>query len=146
MKPTHSEDLECLRRIRGCFGSRRIFCVEYEFTGEQIIERRGGRIKKEINISDVIETKVKFGRPNQMIVTTPGTTMKIQVIPSLNKAVQRVWAEESSKMTESERQRFEDAKAELVSRVKRMNVIGAIILLFTVFVIFCFFAWLKKAH
>src|ERR1700679_352598 len=34
--------------------------VEYEFTGDEIIERRAGRIKKQLRITDIVETKVKI--------------------------------------------------------------------------------------
>jgi hypothetical protein len=146
MKSTHSEDLECLKSIRGCFDSRRIFCVEYEFTGKEIIERRGGRIKKQINISDIVETAVSFGQPNSLIVKTNNTTMKIQILPSLKGVIDQKWTEIYSKMTESERQRFEDVQREVTSRIKRTTVIASVILVLLVFALICFFGALKKAH
>jgi hypothetical protein len=146
MKSTHSEDLECLRSIRGRFGSRRIFCVEYEFTGQEIIERHGGRIKKQINISDIVETAVSFGQPNSLIVKTNNTTMKIQILPSLKGVIDQKWTEIYSKMTESERQRFEDVKREVTTRIKRTTVIASVILALLVFALICFLGALKKAH
>ncbi|MGD1088478.1 MAG: hypothetical protein ABR955_07100 [Verrucomicrobiota bacterium] len=90
MKATHSEDLEFLRTIRGCFGSRHMmWSVEYEFTGEELIERRGGRIKNQMRITDIIETRVLFGR-NQMKLKTNNSKMTIQIVPPLNEVIQKV--------------------------------------------------------
>jgi len=56
VKSIHSKDLEFLRKIRGGFTSMTMWPIKYEFTGEEIIERRGKRIKNQIRISDVIKT------------------------------------------------------------------------------------------
>jgi hypothetical protein len=144
MKSTHSEDLEFLRNIRGCFPSSKsqrqsewfliflfgvffplfsIFvffawwpivlnkdhliilayafgtfilgmdlwkmrAVEYEFTGDEIIERRAGHTKKRIRIADIIETKIKIS-PHQLMIKTSDSKMAIQIVPSLKEVIQK---------------------------------------------------------
>lgn len=125
MKATHSEDLEFLKSIRGCFGSRRMWSVEYEFTGREIIERRGGRIKNQISISDIIETEVPFGK-KLMILKTNNSKLKIQIIPSLNEAIQKEAARELATKSEGDRQRFEEVNNRIMTRRKWAALIGAI--------------------
>jgi hypothetical protein len=72
--------------------------------------------------------------------------MKIQILPSLKGVIDQKWTEIYSKMTESERQRFEDVQREVTSRIKRTTVIASVILALLVFALICFFGALKKAH
>ena len=145
MKATHSEDLEFLKSIRGCFGSRRMWSVEYEFTGEEVIERRGGHIKNQIRISDIVETQVLLGF-NQMILKTNSSQMRVQIIPSLNEVIMKHAAEFNAKLSESERQHFEEVSRQTISRFKRDNLIGGIfVTLVMVALAFCL-VWLKQKH
>jgi hypothetical protein len=142
MKP---EDLEFLRKIRGCFGSRRIWCIEYEFTGEEVIERRGGRVKNQIRISDIIETKVKIS-PHQLILKTSNSKMTVQILPSLNEVIKKKGAEEMASKSDAERQHFEKVKQEMESRIKRTNIIVGIILLWLGIIFAVLIGWLFRKH
>jgi len=145
MKATHLEDLEFLKSIRGCFGSRRMWSVEYEFTGEEVIERRGGRIKNQIRISDIVETKVRHGF-NQMILKTNSSQMIVQITPSLNEVIMKHAAEINAKKSESERQHFEEVSRQTISRFKRANLIGAIVSILIMVALAFFLVWLKQRH
>lgn len=145
MKSTHSEDLEFLKSIRGCFGSRRMWSVEHEFTGEDIIERRGGRVKKQIGISDIVEMQVRLVS-HQMILRTNSSEMKITIIPSLNEVIMKRAAEINAKRSESERQRYEEMSRQISSRFKRANLIATIVFLLITVVLFFFVLWLNKHY
>jgi hypothetical protein len=146
MKATRSEDLEFLREIRGCFGSRRMmWSVEYEFTGEEIIERRGGRIKNQIRISDITDTKVKIS-PHQLMLKTKNSKMTVQITPSLNEVIQIEASKINATKSKAERQHFEKVKQETMSRFKRVNIIGAVIIVLFGFVIALFVGWLKQKY
>lgn len=99
--------------------------VEYEFTGDEIIERRAGRIRHRIQISDVIEAQVKIS-PQRFIVKTNNFKMVVRIFPSLNEVIQKKGAELLSKQSGSERQRYEEVKQQMSSRVKWVKIIGAI--------------------
>jgi hypothetical protein len=62
--------------------------VEYEFTGDEIIARHAGRIKNQIRIADIIETKVKIS-PHQLMIKTSDSKMTIQIVPSLKEVIQK---------------------------------------------------------
>ena len=126
MKSTHEKNLECLRGIRGCFGSRRLWCIEYEFTGEEIIERRSGRIKMQLRIFDIIETKAILSPP-QLVLSTPAARMKVQMSPELYAVIQREFEKDRANMTDADRLQHEKVKADMVSRVKWMRFIGAVV-------------------
>ena len=145
MKATHSEDLEFLRKIRGCFGSRQMWLVEYEFTGEEIIERHGGRIKNQIRISDIIETDISFAS-KELKLKTNSSKMNIQVLPSLNKVIMKEAEEANAKMSEGERQHFEEVKRKIVLRFKLMNLIGAVIVCMAMIGLVLLIAWLMRKH
>ena len=103
-----------------------MWSVEYEFTGREIIERRGGRLKNQISISDIIETEVPFGK-KLMILKTNNAKLKIQIIPSLNEAIQKEAAKELATKSEDERQRFEEVKNQIIKQHKWAVLIGAIV-------------------
>ena len=143
MKSAHSEDLEFLRKIRGCFGSRRMWSVEYEFTGEEIIERRSGRVKNQIHISDIVGTEVKISS-HQLILKTNNSKMTVQILPSLNEVIQNKGAEVMANKSEAERQHFEEVKWKTISRLKRANLIAAIILFWLMLAFAIFIGWFKQ--
>jgi len=143
MKPSHSEDLEFLRSIRGRFGSRRMWAVEYEFTGEEIFERRGGRIRKQIRISDIIEIRVPVGR-KQMILKTDDSKVTVQIPPSLNEVLQKKSSEMMANMSGAERQHFEEVKQKTISRFKRANLLAGAILVLAMFAIAVLIGWLRQ--
>jgi len=119
--------------------------VEYEFTGEEIIERRGGRIKNQIGISDITETKVKIS-PHQLMLKTKNSKMTVQITPSLNEVVQIEASKINATKSKAERQHFEKVKQETMSRFKRVNIIGAVIIVLFGFVIALFVGWLKQKY
>src|SRR5277367_6117720 len=121
MKSTHLEDLEFLRKIRGGFASIAIWPIKYEFTGEEIIERRGKHIKNQIRISDVIEIKVLM-KPHRMIIKTNNSKMIVRIISSLNAVIQNEAARVAATKSEAERQHFEEVKQQTISRLKRANL------------------------
>jgi hypothetical protein len=145
MKSTHSEDLEFLKNIRGCFGSRRMWSVEYEFTGKEIIERRGGRIKRQISISDIIETEAPLGK-KLMILKTNHSKLKIRIIPSLSEAMQKEAARELATKSEGERQRFEEIKSQIIKRYKWAALIGAIVSILVTIVGSLLWRWFEQKH
>jgi len=145
MKSTHSEDLEFLKNIRGCFGSRRMWSVEYEFTGKEIIERRGGRIKRQISISDIIETEAPLGK-KLMILKTNHSKLKIRIIPSLSEAMQKEAARELATKSEGERQRFEEIKSQIIKRHKWAALIGAIVSILVTIVGSLLWRWFEQKH
>jgi Pyruvate/2-oxoacid:ferredoxin oxidoreductase gamma subunit len=120
-------------------------CVEYEFTGEEIIERRGGHIKNQMRISDIIETKTKISPP-QLILKTNNSRMTVQILPSLNEVIKKESAEIMANKSESERQQFEEVKKETISRLKRVNVIGSVILILVMIALVLLIGWLKRRH
>jgi hypothetical protein len=145
MKSTHSENLQFLKNIRGCFGSRRMWSVEYEFTGKEIIERRGGRKKNQISISDIIETEAPLGK-KLMILKTNNSKIKIQIIPSLNEAIQNEAARELATKSEGERRRFEEVKNQIIKRRKWAALIGAIVSIFVAIAGSLLLRWFHQKH
>ena len=119
--------------------------VEYEFTGEEIIERRAGRIKNQIRIADIVETKIKIS-PHQLIIKTSSSKMMVQIVPSLNEVIQKKGAEMMATKSEAERQHFKGVKQVMISRLNRANIISAVILVLFGFVIAFFIGWLKQRH
>lgn len=125
MKATHPENLEFLKRIRGCFGSHRMWSTEYVFTGEAVIERRGDRIRNQIRISDIVESSVRLGL-HQLILKTNKSKMIIRIIPSLNEVMMKLAAEFNADKSESERRHLEEEARHTISRFKRASLIGMI--------------------
>jgi preprotein translocase subunit SecF len=117
--------------------------LEYEFTGEEIIERRAGRIKNRIRIADVIETKVKIS-PHELIIKTNSSKMTVIILPSLNATIQEKASEIMANTSEADRQHYEKVKKDVTLRLKRANAIGLIILVLVIFLIGLLAAWLKK--
>lgn len=149
MNAAHSENLEFLKRIRGCFGSHRMWSAEYVFTGEAVIERRGERIRSQIRISDIVETSVRLGfsRFNQMILKTNNSKMIIPIIPSLNEVILKLAAEFNTDKSESDRQHLEEMSRQTISRFKRVSPIGMIAtILFTLAFGILVIWWLRKHY
>jgi hypothetical protein len=119
--------------------------VEYEFTGDEIIERRAGRIKNQIRIADIVETKVKIS-PHQLIIKTSSSKMTVQIVPSLNEVIQKKATEMMATKSETERQNFEKVKLETSSRLKRANIIGAVVLMLFAFALLFLLGWLKQRN
>jgi hypothetical protein len=119
--------------------------VEYEFTGDEIIERRAGRIKSQIRIVDIIETKVKIS-PHELFIKTNNAKMTVQILPSLHEVIQKKGAEEMAKKSEAEQQHFEEVKQEMTSRIKRTNIIVAVVFMLFAFAIALFVGWFKRKH
>ena len=99
--------------------------LEYEFTGDEIIERRAGDVKNRMLIADVNEARVRIS-PHQLILKASNSKMIIRIFPSLNEVIQKKGAEMQAKLSEAERQRYEEAKRQMTSRAKWANIIGAI--------------------
>jgi hypothetical protein len=84
--------------------------LEYQFTGEEIIEQRGGKIKNRIQIRDIIDVKIVI-RPYKIILKTSNSKMEIQIVPSLNEALLKEANKMNARQSEEEQQRErEDAK------------------------------------
>jgi uncharacterized membrane protein len=146
MESKLQENLEFLRKIRGYFGSRRtMWSVEYEFTGEEIIERRGGRIKNRILINDIVEVRMFLGR-YQTILKANNSKMKVQMIPSLNQVILKQAKEINARKSEAELRQMEEASQETISRFKRANIIGIILLILFMFALALFVEWLMRKH
>ena len=109
----------------------RALAVEYEFTGEEIIERRAGRIHGRILISKIVETRVLMQR-HRLIVRTQNANMSIRIFPLLNEAIQRGAA---SPVTDGVRRETEAVTQEVVSRLKRRQVVAAVVLMLFAFAI-----------
>jgi len=62
--------------------------------------------------------------------------MTIHIFPDLNAVIQKETAEMMTKASESEQQHLEQVKQEMIARQKRINKIGAIIIVPAVFAIF----------
>ena len=122
-----------------------MWSVEYEFTGKEIIERRGGRIKNQVSISDVIETEAPLGK-KLMILKTNNSKLKIRIIPSLNEAIQKEAARELATKSEGERQRFEEVKNQIITRHKWAVVIGAIASILVTIAGSLLLRWLHQKH
>jgi preprotein translocase subunit SecF len=120
-----------------------IRAVEYEFTGEEIIERRAGKIKNQIRISDIVEMKVKIS-PHQLIVKTNNSKMIVRIPPSLNEVIQKKGKEMMAQKSEAEQQHFEKVKQETSLRLKRASVIGFIIFILVMLAFWFLAFWLKQ--
>jgi hypothetical protein len=117
--------------------------LEYELTGDEIIERRGGRIKNQMRIADIIEIKIKIS-PYQLIIKTSSSKMTVQMIPSLNEAILKQATEMNAKRTDAERRQMEEDGQKRISRFKRANIIGLIVFLLLMFAIGWLAVWLKE--
>lgn len=89
--------------------------VEYEFTGEEIIERRRGEVHGRVPIADILEIRVLMN-PHRMILRMNNAKMDVRIFPSLNEVIQR---EVARVVTDEARQRMEEVKQELVARQKK---------------------------
>jgi hypothetical protein len=119
--------------------------LEYEFTGDEIIELRAGRIRNRLRISDVLEIKVNIS-PHQMILNTSNLKMTVRIFPSLNEAIQKKGAELAAKQREAERQRYEEVKREMTSLVKWANIIGAIASVLAAALVALVIRWFTTKH
>lgn len=147
MNATHPENLEFLKRIRGCFGPSRMWSTEYVFTGEAVIERRGERIRNLMRISDIVETSARLGsKYNQMILKTNNSKMIIPIIPSLNEVMMKLAAEFNANKTESERQHIEEETRKTISRFKRASLIGMFATILITLAFGIFINWWVRKH
>jgi hypothetical protein len=119
--------------------------LEYEFTGDEIIELRAGRIRNRLHISDVLEIKVNISS-HQMILKTSNLKMTVRIFSSLNEAIQKKGAELAAKQSEAERQRYEEVKREMTSRVKWANIIGAIASVLAAVLVALVIRWFTTKH
>jgi hypothetical protein len=85
--------------------------LEYEFTGEEIIERRRGKIQNRLVISDIIKMDVKI-QPHQMILKTGKSKMTVTIFKSLNDTIQ---IEAAKILSEEQKQQ----NKEIVAQIKR---------------------------
>lgn len=123
--------------------------VEYEFTGEEIIEKRRGKIKKRLQIDAVVETKTIIltrSRREFWVLKTRDSAMVIQLIPLLSEAVQIELMKKQATHSEAEQQFFENVKTETISRLKRKNLIISVILVLFALVSAFFILWLNEKH
>jgi hypothetical protein len=119
--------------------------VEYEFMGDEIIEKRGGQVRNRVRIYDIVEVRVKF-RPRQLIVKTNHSQMSISLVPSLNEIIRQKHTEVLAKQSESERQRYEEVKREMTSRRKWANIIGAIVSILVPVLAALMIRWFSAKH
>lgn len=119
--------------------------VEYEFTGEEIVEKRGGKIKSQIRISEIIETEVPIGM-SRMILKTNNSKMAVQIVPSLNEVIQKKATETMTAKSEAEQKCFAEIKRETLTRFKRVNLIFGIIFLLVIVALSLLIAWFSRKH
>jgi hypothetical protein len=71
----------------------RMSAVEYEFTGDEIIEKRKGRIRNRLFISNILEASVIVNQSKiqNLILKTSnsGINIQIQIVPSLAEVIQK---------------------------------------------------------
>ncbi len=72
--------------------------------------------------------------------------MTVQILPSLHEVIQKKGAEEMAKKSEAEQQHFEEVKQEMTSRIKRTNIIVAVVFMLFAFAIALFVGWFKRKH
>jgi hypothetical protein len=117
--------------------------LEYEFTGDEIIERRAGRKRNQIIISDVMDMQVEMS-PFKMILKTGSSKVAILIFPALNEVIQKKGAESMAKQSEAERKHYEEVKQQLTKRLKWLNVIVSLVIVLAGFAVFLLIVWLKS--
>jgi len=117
--------------------------LEYEFTGDEIIEKRAGRERNRIIISDIIEVQVKMS-PFEMVLKTGSSKMAVHVFPSLNEVIQKRAAESMAKQGEEERKRYDKMNQQLARRMKWVNVTVLLVIVLAGFGGFLLIVWLKS--
>jgi hypothetical protein len=93
--------------------------VEYEFTGDEVIERRRRRIKHRVLISDITETRVTI---RTLVLKTNHSKIIIQIFPSLREAIQK----KAANLSDAERQEIETVKKDIIPRMNRRKWIAGI--------------------
>jgi hypothetical protein len=68
--------------------------------------------------------------------------MTLQIVPSLKDFIQKKGSETMATKSEAERQHFEKVKQETSSRLKRANIIGAVVLVLFGFAVLFLLGWL----
>ena len=96
--------------------------VEYEFTGEEVIERRRGQVHGRVPIVEILETRVLIN-PHRMILRTTCAKMEVRIYPALNEVIQQ---EVARAATDEARQRMENVKQEMAAGKRRALWIGGI--------------------
>jgi hypothetical protein len=117
--------------------------LEYEFTGEEIIERRAGGIRKRMQISEIVNVDTNIFEPI-FTLKTQNLKMTIQILPSLNEVIQKKAAESMAKQSEVERKRYEEVNQQLARRLKWVNIIVSLVIVLGGFGVFVLFVWLKS--
>src|SRR5580698_2004691 len=80
--------------------------LEYEFTGDEIIERRAGRVRNRVQISNIVNADVNI-LEHILTLETQNSKMIVHIFYSLNEAIQKNWAAALAKKSESEREQYE---------------------------------------
>jgi hypothetical protein len=101
--------------------------VEYEFTGDEIIEKLRGRIKMQIHIIDVTDVKVFYLGRHISILKTSQSEMKILRIPSLVAAIIDQANKMNARMSEGEREQAKKMTLQQVSSLKRTTLVAMIL-------------------
>jgi len=114
--------------------------VEIEFTGEEIIERRGGQIRNRMFISNIIETRV-LPFSHRLVLKTNNSKMDILIFPSLNEVIQKKVVVE---MSDEERKRNEKIAQQMKMRHNLAVLIYVVVLMGGAMVIGCLMGHFKK--
>lgn len=117
--------------------------LEYEFTGDEIIERRARRERNRIIISGIIEARAGISSP-ELFLKTGSSKMTVHIFPSLNELIQKKAAESMAKQSEAERKRYEEVNQQLARRMKWINLIVSLVIVLGGFGVFVLFVWLKS--
>jgi hypothetical protein len=117
--------------------------LEYEFTGDEIIERRAGRVRNQIQISRIVNADVKI-LEHILTLETENSKMTIRILAPLNEVIQRNWAKLLATKSDAERQDVEKVNREMISRLKRANLIAVLALIALMLAIGLLVAWLEK--
>lgn len=116
--------------------------IEYEFTGDEIIEKLNGRVKRRIRISDVTNVKVFYLGRYISILKTSGSEMKVRRIPSLVEVIIGQANKVNARKSEGERQNMEKMAMQQVASLKWTSFIAIIIYIFAVAVLAVCIRWL----
>jgi hypothetical protein len=122
----------------------RMRAVEYEFTGDEIIERRAGHIKNRICINNIVKIRIFFAGPCQTIIKTNNSEIKVQRIASLNETILKQAIEMNAKRSDAERRQMEAEAQKSVSRFKRAHLLGLVVCILVLFALTFLAVWLRQ--
>ena len=114
--------------------------VAYEFNGTDIIETRAGREKNRIAIADITETGVQKS-PHQLILKSANSKMVIQMVPSLEEAIEKKEAETGESV--AGQKSFQKTKQPVKVWYKR---VGTIVLILAGLLFGILIGLLRKKH